>query len=241
MAKGKTLDDPFEYCKAAQKHENSGDHDAAESAFKKAIKASDKLPMAEYKEHLRVVTKELRGNSGEEQTLELEAVTGAYHELLAMPFLTRIQLAGFYARQNKLSEARKICNEAFERGLDAETLHTPVVAIMDQRAAQLHQVLNDMMGPENAERIFAELFERLDTNHDNFVDAAELRRALLDIEIDDEGHALVRFLLHNYEDVMQSSKDQMWFSDYLGISKADLKSYQKKHQSGIQPKTRFDG
>lgn len=241
MAKGKTLDDPFEYCKAAQKHENSGNSAEAEIAFKKAIKAADKLPMDEYKEHLRVVTKELRGDSDEEQSLDLEAVTGAYHELLAMPFLTRIQLAGYYARHNKLNEARQICNEAFERGLDAETLHTPVVAIMDQRAAQLHQVLNDMMGPENAERIFAELFDRLDTNHDNFVDEEELRRALLDIEIDDEGHALVRFLLHNYENVMQSNRDQMWFQDYLGISRADLQSYQKKQRSVIQRKTRFDG
>lgn len=246
MVKGKALEDPFEHCKAAQKHEQSGNREAAETAFKKAIKAADALPMDEYKEHLRVVTRELRGESGNdsgstEQALDLEAVTGAYHELLAMPFLTRIQLAGYYARHNMLKEAKKVCNDAFERGLDAETLRTPAVAIMDQRAAQLHHALNDVIGPEDAERVFAELFARLDTNHDNYVDEAELRRALLDIEIDEEGHALVRFLLHNYEDVMQASKDQMWFADYLGISKADLKSYQKKQQSEIRRKTRSDG
>jgi hypothetical protein len=245
MVKGKTLEDPYEYSKAAQKHENSGNRTDAELAFKKAIKAADALPMDEYKEHLRVVTRELKGESGGEsglsdQALDLEAVTGAYHELLSMPFLTRIQLAGFYARNNKLKEARQICNEAIDRGLDAETLRTPAVAIMDQRAAQLHHALNDVMGPDNAEQIFAELFSKLDANHDNFVDEEELRRALLDIEIDEDGHALVRFLLHNYENVMQSSKDQLWFADYLGISKADLKNYQKKQQSAGQWKTRLD-
>lgn len=247
MVKRKTLEDPFDHCKAAQKHESAGNREDAESALKKAIKAADALPMDEYREHLRIVTRELRGEAGgkppdeqEEQALDLEAVTGAYHELLAMPFLTRIQLAGFYARHNMLLQARQICNDAIERGLDAETLRTPAVAIMDQRAAQLHHALNDIMGPEQADRVFEELFAKLDANHDNFVDQEELKRALLDIEIDDEGHALVRFLLHNYEDVMQSTKDQFWFSDYFGISKADVKSYLKKQQSELQRKTRLD-
>gem|GEM_PF-1513935 len=245
MVKGKALVDPFELSKAAQKHEHSGNREEAESAFKKAIKAADALPLEEYKENLRMIVRELRGDQKqpavEHQALDLQAVTDAYNELLSMPFLTRIQLAGFYARNNKLVQARQICNEALERGLDAETLHTPAVAIMDQRATQLHHALNDALGPENAEQVFTELFAKLDTNRDNFVDEEELRRALLNIEIDDDGHALVRFLLHNYENVMQSSRDQMWFEDFLGISKADLTNYQKKQQSVGQRKTRSDG
>ncbi len=247
MVKGRTLEDPYAHSQAAQKHEKSGDHTAAESEFKKAIKAADALPMDEYKEHLKVVTRELTGKSDAgigltEQALDLEAVTSAYHELLSTPFSTRVQLAGFYARRNQLALAKQVCEDAFDRGLDAETLRTPAVAIMDQRAAQLHNALSEITGPENAESVFSELFAKLDTNRDNFVDEEELRRALLDIEIDEEGHALVRFLLHNYENVMQSHKDQSWFEvDYLGISQADLKNYQKKQQSVGQRKTRSDG
>jgi len=234
MVKSKALEDPFEHSRAAQKFEAKGDHEAAESAFRKAIQAADRLPMDEYRENLRVVTRELtkdRSSGIVAEALDIEAVTNAYHELIAMPFLTRVQLAGFYARRGDCNKARKHCNEAFDVGLEAETLRAPAVAVAEQRAVQLNNALNDIMGPADAERVFAELFARLDTNHDDYVDEEELRRALLDIEIDEEGHALVRFLLHNYEKVMQSAKDQLWFADYLGISKADLKNYQKKQKA----------
>lgn len=244
MVKGKTLKDPYDYSKAAQKCETSGDKDGAERAFKKAIKAADALPMDEYREHLRIVTREIKKDSPSGLTdegdaaLDLEAVTNAYHELLSMPFLTRIQLAGFYARYGQYMQAREVCNEAFELGVEAETLRSPSVAVMEQRACQLYNALNDIMGPQDAERIFNDLFEKLDANRDNFVDQDELRRGLLDIDIDEEGHGLVRFLLHNYESVMQASRDQLWFADYLGISKADLKNYQKKQKARWQRTTK---
>ena len=237
VKKSGTLDDPFEHSRQAQKHEIAGDKTAAEIAFKKAIKASDALPIDEYRDNLKVVTSELRKNGTSEileEALDLEAVTNAYHELISMPFLTRIQLAGFYARNGNCADARTYCHAAFDIGLDAEALRCPTVAITEQRACQLNNALSDILGPEDAERIFNELFAKLDTNHDDYVDEAELRRALLDIEIDEEGHALVRFLLHNYEQVMQSARDQIWFADYLGISKADLQNYQKKQDKHIR-------
>ncbi|MBX9666461.1 MAG: hypothetical protein K2X93_02535 [Candidatus Obscuribacterales bacterium] len=238
MAKqGKALEDPFEHSRAAQKYESAGDQYRAEESFQKAIKHADALPLDEYRENLATVMKELsKGRSSKllEDALDVEVVTNAYHELIAMPFLTRVQLAGFYARVGKCDLARATCRQAFERGLEAETLRCPTVAIMERRAHQLAAALEDMIGPQESERIFHELFHRLDINRDGYVDEDELKKALLDIDIDEEGHSLIRFLLHNYETVMQSSKDQLWFADYLGISKSDLASYQRRRDHQLR-------
>ncbi len=238
MAKqGKALEDPFEYSREAQKYERSGDSNRAEEFFKKAIKYADALPLDEYRANLATIMKELpKGRPSKilEDALDVEAVTNAYHELIAMPFLTRIQLAGFYARLGKCAQARSTCQQAFDRGLDADTLRCPTVAIMERRAYQLTAALDDLMGPEDSERIFHDLFDRLDINRDGYIDEDELKKALLDIDIDEEGHSLIRFLLHNYESVMQSAKDQLWFADYLGISKADVTSYQRRREQQLR-------
>ena len=46
------VDNPYEHTKLAQQYELQGDFRHAEIRYKKAITASDQLPLGEYKEHL---------------------------------------------------------------------------------------------------------------------------------------------------------------------------------------------
>ena len=111
----------------------------------------------------------------------LQQVEDAYHELIALPFLTRLQLAGFYARHKAIPEAKDACDDAFRVGLDPIVSANPAVIEMHERAVALKQHLSGYTRPEHVEKTFLRNFDKLDVNRDGFVDEQELKRAQLDL------------------------------------------------------------
>ncbi|MBS2001043.1 MAG: hypothetical protein U0103_02425 [Candidatus Obscuribacterales bacterium] len=227
------VDNPYKHSQLAQQFESVSDLRRAEIEFKAAIQAADALPLAEYKQHFQSnlaqehIVKQAAENfdSAPPRIGSLEQIAQAYHELIALPFLTRLQLAGFYARHEALPEAKEACDEAFRVGLDALVDDDKSIQAMYKRAEELQRHLIEILGPEDVEKIFLKNFDKLDVNKDGFVDEAELRRAQLDITISAETQQVVRYLLHNYLAVEKASNDEFGL-EIRGITKADVHKYE---------------
>lgn len=226
------VDNPYKHSQLAQQHELAQDFRKAESEFKAAIRAADALPLAEYKSHFQsnlaqehVVKHAAENFDSNQNVASLEAIESAYHELIALPFLTRVQLAGFYARHEAIPEAKDACDDAFRAGLDNFVQDNPSIKAMLKRAEDLQRHLSDILGPENVEKIFIKNFDKLDINKDGFVDEAELKRAQLDIAIGAEAQQVIRYLLHNYLEVEKASNDEFGL-EISGITKADVHNYE---------------
>ncbi len=226
------VDNPYKHCQLAQQHELAADFRKAESEFKNAIRAADALPLAEYKSHFQsnlaqehVVKHAAENFESNQNVASLEAIESAYHELIALPFLTRMQLAGFYARHEAIPEAKDACDDVFRAGLDALIQDNPAIKSIYRRAEDLQRHLSDILGPNNVEKIFNTTFDKLDVNKDGFVDQAELKRAQLDIAIGAETQQVIRYLLHNYLEVEKASNDEFGL-EISGITKADVHNYE---------------
>lgn len=226
------VDNPYKHCQLAQQHELASDFRRAESEFKAAIRAADALPIAEYKHHFQTnlaqqhaVAHAAENFDHDHNLSSLEQLESAYHELIALPFLTRMQLAGFYARHEAIPEAKDACDEAFRTGLDSIVKENPAIFSIYKRAEDLHRHLSDILGPDNVEKIFNSNFDKLDVNKDGFVDEAELKRAQLDITVGAEAQQVIRYLLHNYLDVEKASNDEFGL-EISGITKADVHNYE---------------
>lgn len=226
------VDNPYKHSQLAQQYESVADLRRAETEFKAAICAADALPLAEYKQHFQSnlaqehIVKEAAENfDSAPQIGSLEQIAHAYHELIALPFLTRMQLAGFYARHEALPEAKEACDEAFRVGLDALVDDNKSIQAMYRRAEELQRHLVELIGPEDVEKLFYKNFDKLDVNKDGFVDEAELRRAQLDITIGAETQQVIRYLLHNYLAVEKASNDEFGL-EIRGITKADVHKFE---------------
>ncbi|HEY9731220.1 MAG TPA: hypothetical protein V6C89_04875 [Drouetiella sp.] len=232
MTNSVPVDNPYKHSQLAQQHESASDFRHAEQEFKAAVRAADALPIAEYKLHFQsnlaqqhAGEQSAKSGDGSQNVASKEQIESAYHELIALPFLTRIQLAGFYARHEAIPEAKDICDDAFRIGLDPLVKDNVAIKSMFERAVDLQRHLADILGPEDVEKIFVKNFDKLDINKDGFVDEAELKRAQLDITIGADAQQVIRYLLHNYLDVEKASNDE-WGLEISGITKADVHNYE---------------
>lgn len=237
MPEDLAVDNPYRHSKEAQELELAGNLRAAERAFIAAVNAADQLPLSEYKQHFesrlaeKQIVEQACSDFGQNvATPTIEGIEKAYHELLSLPFLTRIQLAGFYARNNAIPEAKEVCDEAFEIGIDPLVSDSLPIKKLISRATDLQNHLADVIGPADAERIFNANFDKLDVDHDGFVHESELRRAQLDISIDEEAQTLIRYLLYHYLDIEKASNDELGI-DINGISRKDIQNYQRDANS----------
>jgi hypothetical protein len=233
MEENRVVDSPYKHSNTAQQLEQAHDVRRAEVEYKAAVKAADKLPLHLYKQHFssrkahEQATKQSAEDFHEEQMVtSLDELERSYQELLALPFLTRVQLAGFYARHNALPEARDVCEEAIKIGLDEISSQNKSLRSMHERASDLLLSLTDIIGPSNVEEVFEKTFDKLDKNKDGFVDEQELKRAQLDLSINEEAQHVIRYLLYHYFDVENASNDE-WGMEISGITKRDVKKYQK--------------
>ncbi len=225
-----SLENPYDFARKARELEMAGDIRNAESQYKAAVWAADALPLDEYREHCRIN----RASEKLSNDLEVsrEEVEQAYIQLLALPFLSRLQLAGFYSRNSAPAEAQDVLKYAFKVGLDPLIKDVPAIKDLELRAQHLMRDVGDIVGPSDAEERFSKLFNQLDVDKDGYVSQQELRAAQLDITVDSEGQDLIRYLLYHYYDVEQASKDELPIGiDIRGISKKDMRNFQKRSKA----------
>ncbi|HEY9784210.1 MAG TPA: EF-hand domain-containing protein [Candidatus Obscuribacterales bacterium] len=230
----KDVPNPYNHSNAAKKYESKQNFRAAEKEYRRAVETADELPLSEYRRHFEAALSAAAGNEDWRKHLEIddvESLKKAYRELLSLPFLTRIQLAGFYARHGAVPEAREILEEALSIGIDPLLADDVELRAMEKRAKDLHRDVKDILGPENAESLFLKYFDRLDTDKNGFVDREELRRAQMDLALDAEAQEMVRYLLYHYYDVEAASNDEFGM-EISGITKADVRNFQKQAKSG---------
>lgn len=221
---------PYKHSNAAKHAELKGNLRDAERSYKLAIEAADALPLEEYSRDFKAVRDRLNhGESEENEYLagaDLPELVMAYRELLSLPFLTRSQLAGFYARQNALPEAKELIEEALKVEVDRHAKDEDFENIRE-RVKELQRNVSDTLGPRNAEELFLYYFDKLDIDKNGFVDEAELKRAQFDLSIEPEAQSLIRYLLQHYLDIEKANQDEILI-DISGISRADVQKYQAK-------------
>ncbi|HNB23553.1 MAG TPA: hypothetical protein PKZ32_14115 [Candidatus Melainabacteria bacterium] len=227
------IPNPYVHSNKAKELELKKDLQSAESEYRRAVQAADSLPHEEYKRDFNTALDRMRnGESPQNKHLPEEAIPellAAYRELLALPFLTRTQLAGFYARHNALPEAKEIIEQAL--AIEAESLgHAGNHPEEERRANELLRTLTDILGPANAEELFLAHFDKLDVNKNGFIDEAELKRAQLDLTVAPEAQSMIRYLLYHYFAIEKASNDEFG-EEISGISKADVRNFQKSAKS----------
>lgn len=233
-----SFDSPYRHSNQASQFESNGDMRNAEAEYKSAIKAADSLPLKQYRDdyksrraHETALHHASNEDFGEGALVgSLEELERSYQELLALPFLTRLQLAGFYSRHNAVPEAKEAYEEAIAVGLDEVSAVNPQLKSMEQRAKDLCIRLRDIIGPSDPSNIFEKHFSQLDANRDGFVNQSELKQAQLDLSLDEEAQKLIQFLLYHYFDVQKASIDEFW-TECSGITKRDVREFQKQSQA----------
>lgn len=224
MAEPIDVPNPYNHASLAKKLEGQNNIRDAETEYRLAMKAADNLPLADYRNDF---IEALSGGAGEVFSDEdVKQLVNAYRELLSLPFLTRVQLSGFYARNGAVPEALEILEEALSIGIDPLLDDDGELKSIFRRAREFHRDLSDIVGPDNVESLFLKHFDRLDTNKDGFVDQEELRRAQLDIGLDGQAQEMIRYLMYHYFDVEVASNDEFGM-EISGLTKADVRNFQK--------------
>jgi len=222
------VDSPYEHNKLAEEYEHAGKLRDSERELKQAIKAADALPISEYLgnfvDELHKYQKD--PNYQTSPGVSLDQLKQAYRRLILVPFMTRFQLASFYARHGGLPEAKEIIEQALEMPMDDLVRKDPEVSKILERAEEFKKAVSDVMGPDHLSELFENLFDKLDQDKNGFVHESELRRAQFDITIGPEGQKLIRHLLYHYLDVEKASHDE-WGIDILGISKKDVANFER--------------
>lgn len=228
-AKDYDLDNPYTHSKTANELESKQDIRGAENEFKVAVVAADQLPYAIYrKDFLGELKNYERSDKYEVYSgIGVAELRDAYRKLLVLPFVTRFQLAAFYARHGAFPEAKEVIDRAFEIGVDELIFRDDEILKVLRRAQEFRDVVADTIGPTKVAQTFEQYFERMDVDENGFVHEDELRKAQLDIGIDSEGQKMIRHLLHHYLEVEASSKDE-WGIDISGLSKKDVRSFEQK-------------
>ncbi|HIA51948.1 MAG TPA: hypothetical protein EYN91_07680 [Candidatus Melainabacteria bacterium] len=224
---------PYIHSNKAKELELKKDLQEAEAEYRRAVQAADSLPHQEYTRDFNTALDRMRnGVSQSNKHLPEDALPeliSAYRELLALPFLTRTQLAGFYARHNALAEAKEIIEQAL--AIEADSMgHAGNHPEAERRAVELLRNITDILGPSNAEELFLLHFDKLDVNKNGFVDEAELKRAQLDLTVPPEAQSMIRYLLYHYFAVEKASNDEFG-EEISGISKSDVRNFQKTAKS----------
>jgi hypothetical protein len=210
---------PYSHMNLARQYEEKSNNRAAENEWRGAVKAADKLPMDEYEKAFTAelahykADKSYEAHPGVTET----ALRHSFSEVLALPFITRIELAGFYARHGAYSEALDACEHAFSNLPNPEFLRDPRVAALLRRAEVMKQTLTDEVGPEEMERLFEENFSRLDADGNGYIHHSELERAQFDLSLSPQCQSLIRHLLSHYFDVEAAHSDE-WGIDIKGIA-----------------------
>ena len=233
-----TVDSPYKHSQRALELEAMNDFRHAEAEYKAAIKAADKLPLQVYRDdytsrraHHTVVQHASGQDFGQESLVDsIDDLERSYQELLALPFLTRMQLCGFYARHDAIPEAKEACEDALRVGLDEVSTPNRQLNGMLKRAKHLYENLSTIIGPSDPSTLFEANFDKLDKNRDGFVDQEELKRAQLDLSLDADVQQMIRFLLYHYFDVEKASNDELGM-EISGITKRDVRKFQKQSQS----------
>ena len=222
-------DSPYLHNKFALEFERKGKMREAEKELKLAVQAADGLPMSEYLENFLEELEKYRKSPQYEVSpgIGLQQLKDSYHRLMVLPFMTRFQLASFYARNGGLPEAKDTIEQAYTIGFNEFIRNDPEVQKIASHADEFRSALHDVIGPENLPELFENLFDKLDRDHNGFVHESELRRAEFDISIGPEGHSMIRHLLYYYLEAEASSNDE-WGVDINGISINDVRAFDKK-------------
>lgn len=224
---------PYFHSNNAKQFELEKDFQQAELEYRKAVQAADSLPHEDYTRDFQMVLERVRKGINETNKHlpeeSLPELINAYKELLALPFLTRTQLAGFYARHNALPEAKEIIEQAL--AIESDSMgHAGNHPEMERRAQELLRNISDILGPSNAEELFLAYFDKLDVNQNGFIDESELKRAQLDLSIPPGAQSMIRYLLYHYFAVEKASNDEFG-EEISGLSKADVRNFQKSSKS----------
>ncbi len=224
---------PYIHSNNAKELELKKNLQEAETEYRMAVQAADRLPHEEYtRDFMTALDRVRNGVSPANKHLPEEALPeliASYRELLALPFLTRTQLAGFYARHNALPEAKEIIEQALTIEVDSRG-HVGHHPEMERRASELLRSITDILGPVNAEELFLAHFDKMDIDKSGFVDEAELKRAQLDLTIPQAAQSMIRYLLYHYFKVEKASNDEFG-EEISGISKSDVRNFQKSAKS----------
>jgi hypothetical protein len=232
MEDASKLSNPYAHMKRAKALEDEQNLRAAESQWRAAVRAADSLPLEEYRSGLNLELVRYAADPSYQSSpgVSREDLTRAYSEVLALPFLTRIELAGFYGRNAAYPEALDVCLQAFVPGPDAECLKDPRIHEMYQRAKILRMSIEEMIGPEDLEKTFRENMGTLDRDGDGFVDHEELSAARFDLRLSPECQLLIRHLLCHYFEIEAAHHDE-WGIDISGISLKDVQEYGRSSAS----------
>jgi tetratricopeptide (TPR) repeat protein len=227
------IDSPYLHNKLALGFESEKRLREAEQEYKKAIQAADALPMGDYLDNFVQELEKYRKSPQYEVSpgVGLQKLKESYHRLIVLPFMTRFQLASFYARNGGLQEAKEVMEQALALGIEEFVRQDSEVQKITARAEEFVRAVHDVMGPENLPDLFENLFDKLDSNHNGFVHESELRRAQFDISIGPDGQSMIRHLIYHYLDVEASSNDE-WGVDINGISINDVRAFEEKKSGG---------
>jgi len=223
------VDSPYIHNNTANEFESRQDIRGAEFEFKAAVIAADKLPYVLYrKDFLSELGKyELSETYEAYPGISADELRQAYHKLLVLPFVTRFQLAAFYARHSAFPEAVEVIEQAFKIGIDDLVVKDDDIIKLLKRAQDFHRIVTDIIGPKKLSKTFEENFDRMDLDKDGFIHEDELKKAQLDIGIDSEGQKMIRHLLYHYLEAEASSHDE-WVMDVSGLSRKDVKKFEER-------------
>ena len=229
MANEEGVRSPYVHMKQGAAEEAAGNLRGAEAQWLHAVRSADSLPLAEYRRSMRA---ELVRYSAEPAYESKPGVTEAqlrkaYSEVLALPFLARLELASFYARYGAYPEAKEACEQAFAFKPDEICLQDVRVKQLWKRAELMALTLEEMIGPEQIEELFAKHFAQLDRDHNGYVHHEELEQAQFDLSLPAECQLLIRHLLCHYFEV-EAAHDDEWGIDIKGISQRDVQAFAKE-------------
>lgn len=142
------LDNPYFHLRNAEQAELAGELDTAELAYKAAIMAADNLPLNEHRKNYEreLARAKPQGRFNANQTnaggASIAELNDAYGRLLGLPVHTRLRLGYLFYVQGNLKDARIMCDEAQEIGVDPLIVETAESKRLLIEAHKLHAALS---------------------------------------------------------------------------------------------------